>query len=164
MTPSECNDLLRQDVKKSSIFFPVPCRILSHSIRTLRTSTPGTCTWGFETTGTDLSVAFLVLRWTWWREFPMTTIGPSSKLLYCGKGCECSSEPVLHTSSGSLLIYTSSRWPQVSDNKCDVSHDSDGNVEIASICHVVLNRNTNTEQPETQSSPQMTDIASIQWR
>lgn len=53
----------RCDMKSTLSHFP--CRILSPSIRTLKTFTPGTYTWGFETTGTDPYVASPVPRWTW---------------------------------------------------------------------------------------------------
>lgn len=166
IAPLEYEELPRHDVKISSTLSYFPCRISSPFIRTLRTFTPGTCTWGFETTGTDPSVACLVLRWTWWREFPMTTTGPSSKLLHCGVVVSvcwsiysgliltvitptevCVSVPLILSSAGSLLICTVSHWPHISDNKSDESHDSDGYVESSSICHMVLNKNTNTKQP-----------------
>lgn len=66
-------------INSRRVFHP-PCRSLSPSTRTLRTSTHATCTWGFGTTGTGPSAASRAPRWTWWREFPMTTTGPLSKL------------------------------------------------------------------------------------
>lgn len=52
-------------------------RISYHSIKTLKTFTPETCTWGCETTGIGLCAACQAQCLTWWSGCPMTTTGLS---------------------------------------------------------------------------------------
>ena len=57
--------------------FSMDFRSLCQCIRTLRTSTRGTCTWGSETTGTGPYAVCRGPPLTWWRGCPTITTGHS---------------------------------------------------------------------------------------